>query len=396
MSDYPLHGITVLDLCIVLAGPTCGRTLAQYGAHVIKVDPENRPPQVTPWIDVGRGKQSIVLDLTKPGGLNAFLTLVESADVVIEGFRKGVADKLGIGYNSLKELNPRLVYGSVNCFGQEGPWQLRPGFEQNAQAATGIQLRNGGIKSSYEEGRPRPATFTLNDYGTGISAAYAVMLALLERETTGKGQKIEAALSHTSATITGPYHVDYPGLQRGHIGGPGVRGTGPFNRLYETADKEWLFLSVSGQTELTFLKSIPAFSCIGEQNYDDHMETIFRTKTVAEWLTILGAAAVPAVRNTYAAELHADPFNQERGMVIKRDYSNRLHKTDDFGRSHNWGEVTWPGNPVVMSASRLVEVEPPSFGEDTEKILRNGGLTETDIDNLRLSGAIPETLPINI
>ena len=73
MSAYPLHGITVLDLCIVLAGPTCGRTLAQYGAHVIKVDPENRPPQVTPWIDVGRGKQSIALDLTKPGGLNAFL-----------------------------------------------------------------------------------------------------------------------------------------------------------------------------------------------------------------------------------------------------------------------------------------------------------------------------------
>ena len=128
MTNYPLNDITVLDLCIVLAGPTCGRTLAQYGANVIKIDPQSRPPQLTPWIDVGRGKKSIVLDLTKSGGLNAFLTLVESADVVLEGFRRGVADRLGIGYDSLKQLNPGLVYGSINCFGQEGPWRLRPEF----------------------------------------------------------------------------------------------------------------------------------------------------------------------------------------------------------------------------------------------------------------------------
>ena len=231
MNKLPLEGVTVLDLCIVLAGPTCGRTLAQYGANVIKIDPDFRPPQLTPWLDVGRGKQSITLNLRKPEGLDTFLKMASQADVVLEGFRKGVTDKLGIGYQTLKNLNPKIIYGSINCFGQEGPWQMRPGFEQNAQAATGIQLRNAGVSDPQQQQRPRPATFPLNDYGTGISAAYAVMLALLDREKTGKGQKIEAALSYTSATITGPHHVDYPGYRRRDTGGPGKRGIDSLNQL---------------------------------------------------------------------------------------------------------------------------------------------------------------------
>ena len=109
MNNSPLDGVTVLDLCIVLAGPTCGRTLAQYGANVIKVDPEYRPPQLTPWLDVGRGKESVVLNLRKPGGLEAFLTMARKADVVLEGFRKGVADRLGIVYQRLKTLNPEII-----------------------------------------------------------------------------------------------------------------------------------------------------------------------------------------------------------------------------------------------------------------------------------------------
>ena len=110
----PLKGIRVLYLCIVLAGPTCGRTLAQYGAEVIKIDPDHRLPQLTPWLDVGRGKRSISLNLNKPGGIEAFLKLADSADVIIEGFRKGVADRLGIGYERLSKRNPSHIYGSIN------------------------------------------------------------------------------------------------------------------------------------------------------------------------------------------------------------------------------------------------------------------------------------------
>ena len=108
MDNLPLSGIKVLDLTLVLAGPTCGRTLAQYGAEVIKIDPDHRIPGLTPWIDVGRGKKSICLNITKKGGLEAFLKLAETADVIIEGIRKGVTNRLGIGYTELKKKNPAI------------------------------------------------------------------------------------------------------------------------------------------------------------------------------------------------------------------------------------------------------------------------------------------------
>ena len=139
-----LDGIRVLDLCIILAGPTCGRTLAEYGAEVIKIDVWHRPPNAKQPHDVGRGKKSICLDLTKAAGLEVFYQLVETADVVLTGFRKGVADRMGLGYEQLKARKPDIIYALINAFGQEGPWAGRPGYEQNAQAATGVQVRNAG------------------------------------------------------------------------------------------------------------------------------------------------------------------------------------------------------------------------------------------------------------
>ena len=172
-----LDGIRVLDLCIILAGPTCGRTLAEYGAEVIKIDMWHRPPSYRQLHDVGRGKKSISLDLTKPAGLEAFFRLVDTADVVLGGFRKGVADRMGMGYEQLRSRKSDIVYVAINAFGQDGPWAGRPGYEQNAQAATGVQMRNGG-----REGKPIHSPYTFNDYGTGLVAAYGVMLALLERK----------------------------------------------------------------------------------------------------------------------------------------------------------------------------------------------------------------------
>jgi len=396
MNDLPLDGVTVLDLCIVLAGPTCGRTLAQYGANVIKVDPDFRPPQLTPWLDVGRGKQSIALNLGKPGGLDTFLTMAGKADVVLEGFRKGVADRLGIGYQTLKNLNPEIIYGSINCFGQEGPWQMRPGFEQNAQAATGIQLRNAGVSDPQQPQRPRPATFTLNDYGTGISAAYAVMLALLDREKTGRGQKIEAALSYTSATITGPYHVDYPGYSRRDLGGPGIRGTDSFNQLYECANDSWIFLSVSNSDELLALQSIPSFSNVDSHPSSHHLQDIFLTNTSTHWVSLLSSAGIPVAINKYASGLHREEGNRRRGIVVERTYGNIPNEEENIKGSRHWGDVTWPGNPVIMSECDLVEVEPPSFGGDTNAILKSFGISDSELANLRASDTIPNSLPIDL
>ena len=129
-----LDGIRVLDLCIILAGPTCGRTLAEYGAEVIKIDPEHRLPALTPWLDVGRGKRSISLNITRKSGLEAFLALADTADVMLQGFRKGVAERLGIGYEQLSARNPGIVYASINAFG--------PG--RAVGAASGVRSERAG------------------------------------------------------------------------------------------------------------------------------------------------------------------------------------------------------------------------------------------------------------
>ena len=237
----------------------------------------------------------------------------------------------------------------------------------------------------------------MNDYGTGISAAFAVMLALLERKKTGLGQRIEAALSYTSALITGPYHVDYEGFQRDDIGGPGARGTGALNRLYECSDG-WLLLSVSGNIELNALKATPYFSEIPESPSCGDLQPIFREKSTAEWETILTKAGVPAVRNTSAEELHADPSNRKRHLVCSRDYRSVSNddsiNAEDFLGDPSWGITTWPGNPVNMSGSNLVDVQPPLFGADTDDVLVEAGLSQDDLKKLRSDGAIPASLPI--
>jgi len=398
MTNLPLAGIRVLDLCIVLAGPTCGRTLAQYGAEVIKIDPEHRPPHLTPWLDVGRGKRSISLNISTAEGLDIFLKLVDSADVILEGFRKGVTDRLGIGYEQIRAKNPGIVYASINCFGRSGPWELRPGFEQNAQAATGVQLRNSGGK-----GQPRPATFTLNDYGTGIAAAYGVMMALLQREKTGKGQHVEAALSHTSATISAPYHVNHKNYVRDDIGGPGARGLNALTGLYESSDG-WLFLSASSDDHwqklcaldgFSHLKSKEVFSSRESRSENDlllreRLEEIFITGSSDYWIETMKSALIPLVKNVTAAEIHKDEFNHARGLIRGKDYS----KSQEINSS--WGKATWSGNPVNMSKTPLKDVLPPVFGADTIAILKELGITTEKIDRLRNNGVIPKQLPINI
>ena len=160
-----LDGVRVLDFCIVLAGPTCGRTLAEYGADVIKIEAPQRPPGAAFHYDVNRAKRSIVLDLKRPGALDVFWRLLEDADVVTQNFRRGVAERLGFGYEQVRARRPDIVYASLNTYGHVGPFADRPGHEQIAQAATGMQARYGG------DDRPELQRYAVNDYGTGYFGA---------------------------------------------------------------------------------------------------------------------------------------------------------------------------------------------------------------------------------
>ena len=371
-----LDGIRVLDLCIILAGPTCGRTLSEYGADVIKIDPEHRMPNLTPWLDVGRGKRSLSLNITKPAGLEVFYKLADGADVLLQGFRKGVAERLGIGYEQLSERNPGIIYASINAFGQEGPWASRPGFDQNAQAATGMQLRNGG------DGRPAPPPYTFNDYGTGVMAAYGVMLALLERERTGRGQRIDTALAYTASTFSSAYMVDYEGHEPDEIAGPQAKGAGALSRLYETSDG-WLALSAERPGDWERLTALDPFSRLRDPDDESALAVVFASRPAAEWMDTLRGAGLSAAASRSLDEIRADALSDGRGLIVSEEHP-------DFGHiEHGATAQRLSATPARTGAS-------PAFGGDTADILAELGYTEAEIESMRADGVIPqaESLPL--
>jgi crotonobetainyl-CoA:carnitine CoA-transferase CaiB-like acyl-CoA transferase len=195
VETLPLAGLKVVDFCIVIAGPTCGRVLADLGAEVVKIDEAARDFGPYLWLDVNRGKRSIVLDLKKSEAREIAQTLVSSADIVLENFRKGKIDSFGLGYDDLVKLRPELVYASLNCFDREGPWSTRAGWEHNAQAAAGMQWARS------RDGVPRQVPFPINDYATGCLGALGVVMALVRRETTGLGSHVRASLARSATFV---------------------------------------------------------------------------------------------------------------------------------------------------------------------------------------------------
>ena len=377
----PLSGIRVLDLCIILAGPTCGRTLAEYGAEVIKIDSWFRPPTDRQLHDVGRGKRSICLDITKPAGLETFYRLVDTADVVLGGFRKGVAERLGIGYEQLRERKPDIVYLAINAFGQDGRWANRPGYEQNAQAATGVQIRNGGRGEA-----PLHSPYTFNDYGTGLMGAYAVMLALLKRRQTSKGQFVHTSLSQTGSTFSSPFLIDHEGYERDEVEGRQARRFDALNGLYETADG-WLTLAEANWQALT---EIEAFAHLSEREefatdelrhkndslLSDAISEVLIHRNAEDWLSELRLAGIQAARNNDIAGVLSDDYTRKQKLIVGED-------------TLELGEVIHAG-----VAPRLSETQPtlgatPTFGEETEAVLLELGYEVEEIDALRAEGVIP-------
>ncbi len=310
-----LDGVKVLDLCIILAGPTCGRTLAEFGADVIKIDDPNRGTIVF-HNDVNRGKQSILIDLKSEQGIELFWELVDQTDVVVQNYRKGAVERLGIGYAQVRERRPDIVYASLNAYGHVGPWADRPGHEQLGQAVTGMQRRFGG------DGRPVLQPFPVNDYGTGLMGAYGVALALHHRNRTGQGQHIDSALAYTATMLQSPFMLDYEGKQWDEPSGQQTKGSGPLHRAYEAADG-WLFIGARDD-ELPRLDSVEGLSGIAGLAGDPlaaALQSRFGGQTVAVWverLTAAGIGASPVVMD--ARELADDPWVVDHGLTVTREH----------------------------------------------------------------------------
>jgi crotonobetainyl-CoA:carnitine CoA-transferase CaiB-like acyl-CoA transferase len=366
-----LDGVRVLDLCIILAGPTCGRTLAEFGADVIKIDNPNRGGYVQSHNDVNRGKRSILLDLKSAEGRDIFWQLVDTADVVAQNYRAGKIEKLGLGYEQVRQRKPDIIYASLNAYGHLGPWASRPGHEQFAQATTGMQRRFGG------DGRPRLQPNPVNDYGTGFMGAYAVALALLHRQRTGEGQHVDSALAYTAMTLQSPFMQLYKGKVWDEPRGQETLGSGPLHRAYQVRDG-WFFLGAkaSDLSRLAALDGLSDVASLDGTMLERALEQHFRTQTVDYWVSHCLAAGLGAHRCILdLPELMQDPWVVEQQLSATREH-------DDIGLVTTCGPA-----PRLLQTPVRIGYPAPKPGSDAASILAEIGL-EDRLDSLIARGVV--------
>jgi crotonobetainyl-CoA:carnitine CoA-transferase CaiB-like acyl-CoA transferase len=391
-----LAGIQVIDFTQAIVGPTATMLMADFGADVIKVEPpggdssrrwgENRygdkGQYSGPYLSINRNKRSIVLDLKSAGGLDVAKRLVAGADVFMENYRPGVMQRLGLGYEALAAINPRLVYCSISGFGQTGPESHRPGYDQLLQAYAGLLSVTG------EPGRPAVRIGPMSiDILTGAHSVIGILVALRERERSGLGQYIDAALYETALHLVTQFICDYT------ISGVTPKRTGPFLQFlapygnFQASDREifmgcgtqknWEQLCAEiGRTDLTRL---PEFASIALRAKNQTalygiLLPIFRSKPAAFWSEICERLGIP-----YSV------INDISDVV-----QNKQAKARDalVGIEGMEGLLT-AGPPLKLSRTpATVRTPPPDIGADADEILRDLGLDAAQIAKLRAEGAI--------
>ncbi len=392
----PLQGMKVIELAHIMAGPVCGLMLADMGADVIKVEKPDGddtrrfvPPAIegesAAYMMMNRNKRGIALDLKKPQAVAALKRLLAEADVVIENYRKGTMERLGLGYETLRELNPRLIYCEISGFGRTGPYAERGGFDLIAQGMSGLMSITG-------EGPGRPPVKTgapVSDITAGILAAMGVAAAWARALQTGQGQKVDTSLFE--AAITQTYWQSAIAFATGVAPGP-MGSAHPLNAPYQafrTADgwinvgaanqRNWLrFLDVIGAPELA---DDPRFATNQDRMQHLHeLEEILtgylERETTAVWLERMEAAGLPAGPVLNILEMHADPQTQARGMIQTVEHPVA-------------GAVKTLGHPVKYSETPAAVRRPaPLLGQHGPEVLREAGYDEAEIEAMAATGAL--------
>lgn len=391
-----LTGIKVLDLSQGAAGPTCAQSLGDLGATVYKVEPPGGewgrglgPPFVdgvaASYLGMNRNKVGIAVDLKAPGASAVVLRLAARCDVVIESFRPGVADRLGVGYEAVAETNPRVVYASISAFGQFGPWRNRPGVDGVAQAMGGIMSVTGSA-----DGPPVKVGVPAADMAAGIYAAQSILAALFSRERTGRGQKVDVSLLDSLlAYQTIPLSMFLASNEAPVRLGSAAPYASP-NQVYPTADghimvaayvpKRWRSLCrVLGQPDLETDQRFDTNEkrVADRTSLNDVLDPLFRARTTAEWLAILDEADIlcgPLL--TYPELVAEDHVIESRSLV------SVTHPA--------LGEIRSPRFPGRLSDTPCGYDVPPPFvpGEQTETILAECGFDSDQIENLYRDGIV--------
>ena len=382
----PLARFKVLDLTRVRAGPTCVRQLADWGAQVIKIEAPPSPgeglggPRLGPdFQNLHRNKRSLTLDLKSPDGLEIFRKLVRDADIVVENYRPDVKERLGIDYQALKAINPRLVYASISGFGQSGPYRDRPGFDQIAQGMGGLMSITGLPGQG-----PVRVGIPVADLSAGIFTAMGILVALLEREVSGEGQWVEssllaaqiAMLDFQGARWTIAHEVpeqagnDHPtsiptGVFQTSDGYINIASAGDeiFARLCKALDQPELAAHPDYKTGKSRSDNRKALNAA--------IDAVTKKRTSAEWIDRLNKAGVPSGPIYRMNEVFADPQVKHLGIA-----QTVHHKA--------LGDIELIGQAVTLSRtpSRL-KTASPDAGEHTDAILGDLGYSAGDIAALK-------------
>ncbi|HCL26580.1 MAG TPA: CoA transferase [Dehalococcoidia bacterium] len=395
-SASALSGMVVLDLTQIMAGPYCTMTLADMGADVIKVEKPNGgddnrrmgPPFIKDWsagfLALNRNKRSLAVDLRSEDGQAMFKKLVETADAVVENFRPGVMERLGLGYDALAAIRPSLVYCSVSGFGNTGPDAKKGGFDLVAQGVSGLMSITG-----HPGMPPAKVGVPITDISAGLLAANGILAAYIHALKTGQGQQVDTSLMEAGVAYTvwesSVYFAD------GEVPGPlgsAHRVSAPYQAL-RTKDG---YLNIGAATQPTWeqlCRAIGAEALIEDERFKlpgdrkareeelaSLLEETFTTDTTIHWLKMLEEAGVVAGPIYDMAQVYKDPQVLARQMLVDLE-------DPDLGTIHNIGI------PVKLSVTPgEVRTRAPMLGEQTSEVLLERGFSQAEIDQLLADGVV--------
>ncbi len=402
-----LSNIRVLDLSRILAGPWATQNLADLGAEVIKVErpgsgddtrhmgppflhtaETNEPGDAAYFMCCNRGKQSVTIDFSRPEGQALVRALAADADVLVENYKFGTLKKYGLDYESLREINPRLVYCSVTGFGQTGPYKDRAGYDFLIQGMAGL-MSVTGERDELPGGGPQRVGVAVADILTGMYATVAILAALRHRDQGGGGQHIDISLLDCMVGSLVNQGMNYltSGIPPGRMG-TGHPNIAPY-QVYPALDGH-IILTIGNDTQFQrFCNAVeqpdfasdPRFRTIRDRvanrsAMNERLEAITRTRTVEEWVSLLETAQVPCGPINTIDRVFNDPHVVERGM--------RLNLTHPL-----YGPVPGINNPIRFSETPLNLTEPPPMlGQHTHQVLSRLGVSDEDLKQLQQSGIV--------
>ena len=403
--ELPLTGIKVLDLTHALAGPYASMILADLGADVIKIEAAPAGDFIRSWgIMVGeestfnlctnRNKRGVLLDLRAPDSILALRTMADRCDVLLENFRPGVVEKMGLGYELVSRTNPGIVFGSISGFGRTGPRAAEPGFDVVAQALSGVMSINGQM-----DGDPLRVGLPLGDLGAGMWLALGVVAAVRQRDLTGRGQRVDTSLLSTLLNMLAYHSQAYLTAERvpARTGNshPSITPYGAFQAgdglMVIAPGSPGMWPAFCGVVGLDHLVDHPDYATPQARTRRTKelkrlIEERLSTDTAAQWTAKLLAAGIPAAQINSIDQALEDPQVKACGLI------------ESIAHPH-LGEWKVTAGPVVLSgagASPTTRLPPPQPGEHSVECLRDMGVEEALIDRLLSSGALIQAPATNV